>query len=165
LSGAANRFTRYMTIAAGSGYLGHTREFAKLTRQMNTIARPVAALFGYLPRWAGFGEPIPFGAFDQWRRWCNSPDYFMSDPTLPETRRFADVRLPILVVGFADDPWATRKSAEALAGWYSNASVRIHWFADEDLQRPVGHLGFFRAEHRETLWPQLADWLLQGVTA
>jgi predicted alpha/beta hydrolase len=165
LCGVSGRFARHMTIAAGSGYLGHTREPEKLRRQMNSFGWPLAALFGFLPRWAGFGEPIPFGAFDQWRRWCNSPDYFFSDKSVPETERFLSVTLPILVVGFEDDPWATRKSVEALAGWYSNAAVRIHWFGKDELARPVGHMGFFRPEHRQTLWPQLADWLLHGVPA
>jgi predicted alpha/beta hydrolase len=162
LSGEAHRFARYMTIAAGSGYLGHTREFAKLTRAMNRIGWPIAAVLGFLPRWAGFGEPIPYGAFNQWRKWCNSPDYLMSDTSIAERKRFALVRIPMLAVGFEDDPWATRQSVEALAGWYCNAAIRIHWFGEDELKRPVGHLGFFRPEHRETLWPQLADWLLQG---
>lgn len=160
LSGVANSFTRYMLVAAGSGYLGHTREFAKLTRAMNQVGWPIAATLGYLPRWAGFGEPIPYGAFNQWRKWCNDPNYLMSDASIPERSRFKEVRIPILAVGFEDDPWATRKSVEALAEWYSNAAIRIHWYSGEDLRKPVGHLGFFRPDHRDTLWPQLADWLL-----
>ncbi|MCU0790887.1 MAG: alpha/beta hydrolase [Nitratireductor sp.] len=161
LSGEANRFARYMTIAAGSGYLGHTREFARLSRAMNWAGWPLAAFFGYLPRWVGFGEPMPYGAFNQWRKWCNDPQYLMGDASIPERSRFKDVRIPMLAVGFEDDPWATRKSVEALVAWYSNAAIRIHWYGEDDLQRPVGHLGFFRPDHRDTLWPQLADWLLQ----
>ena len=72
LSGLAPRFLRYMTIAAGSGYLGLTREREKLSRNMNLIGLPVAATLGKLPGWAGMGKDIPFGAFNQWRRWCNS---------------------------------------------------------------------------------------------
>jgi predicted alpha/beta hydrolase len=162
LSGASSSFTRYMTIAAGSGYLGHTREHARLSRAMNQIGRPLALALGYLPKWAGFGEPIPYGAFNQWRKWCNSPDYFMSDRDVPQTALFKRVRIPMMAVGFADDPWATRQSVEALASWYCDAQIRLHWFAEQDLSQPVGHMGFFRSTHRETLWPQLADWLLQN---
>ncbi len=161
LSGVSHLFSRYMTIAAGSGYLGHTNEAEKLSRAMNTVGWPLAMALGKLPRWAGFGEPIPYGAFNQWRKWCNSPNYFMDDRDVPETSRFALVKLPILAVGFDDDPWATRKSVAALVSWYPNAQIRLHWFGPGDLQKPVGHMGFFRSEHRETLWPQLADWLLQ----
>ena len=74
LSGVSDRFTRYMTLAAGSGYLGKTREAGKLWLTMNLAGYPVAAILGYLPGWTGMGENIPFGIFNQWRRWCNSPD-------------------------------------------------------------------------------------------
>lgn len=159
LSGVADRFSRYMTLAAGSGYLGHTHDTQKLWLTMNVLGYPIAALLGYLPAWAGMGERIPFGAFNQWRKWCNSPDYFMSDPTIPETSRFADVTIPMVAVGFHDDPWATRESIEALVTWYSRADIRIRWFNEEEAGGPVGHFGFFKPDHSETLWPQIADWL------
>jgi predicted alpha/beta hydrolase len=159
LSGIADRFARYMTIAAGSGYLGHTREAAKLTRSMNLIGLPVAAVLGTVPKWAGMGEPLPFGAFNQWRRWCNSPNYFFSDPSVPQISRFADVHIPMIAVGFEDDPWATRQSVEALIAWYSAAPIKIRWFTPEEAGAPIGHFGFFRKEHREFLWPQIVDWL------
>jgi len=162
LSGTADRFRRYMTLAAGSGYLALTREEAKLRFTMNWIGYPIASLLGYLPAWAGMGEGLPFGAFNQWRKWCNTPDYFMSDPDIPETSRFADVRIPMVAVGFHDDPWATRESVEALMAWYARAEIRLRWFTPEEAGGPVGHFGFFRQAHRETLWPPIADWLTQG---
>lgn len=161
LSGAASRFVRYMTIAAGSGYLGFTREHQKLSNAMNRVGWPVAAVLGRLPRWAGFGEPLPYGAFNQWRKWCNSPEYFMSDETVPERSRFRNVAIPMVAVGFEDDNWATRQSVDAMVAWYSHAEIRVRWFGEDELTAPVGHFGFFRTEHRETLWPQLADWLVR----
>jgi predicted alpha/beta hydrolase len=51
---------------------------------------------------------------------------------------------------------------EALMGWYSRADVRLRWFTMEDTHdRPVGHFGFFRIEHKQTLWPQISDWLIR----
>ena len=161
LSGLAPRFLRYMTIAAGSGYLGLTRERDKLSRNMNLIGLPVAATLGKLPGWAGMGKDIPFGAFNQWRKWCNSPDYFMSDNEVPQRERFAEVSIPIMAVGFDDDPWATRESTNALVSWYENAPVKTRWYSSEECGAPVGHFGFFRENHRETLWPQVADWLVR----
>ncbi|MFZ1816163.1 MAG: alpha/beta hydrolase [Rhizobiaceae bacterium] len=161
LSGTSDRFIRYMTLAAGSGFLGHTREREKLSRTMNMIGFPIAATLGLLPGWAGMGKDIPFGAFNQWRRWCNSPDYFMNDPDVPETSRFADVHTPMMAVGFDDDPWATRESTEALVSWYASASPKIRWFTVEERKIPVGHFGFFRPDHQDTLWPQVADWLVR----
>jgi predicted alpha/beta hydrolase len=162
LSGAADRFVRYMTLAAGSGYLPLINDTAKLWLSMNVFGYPLAWALGYLPGWAGMGEDIPFGAFDQWRRWCNSPDYFMSDPSLPETGRFASVTIPMVAVGFEDDPWATRAAIEALVSWYEYADIKIRWFTQKEAGRPVGHFGFFRPEQSEVLWPQIADWLIRA---
>jgi predicted alpha/beta hydrolase len=161
LSGTSERFLRFMTIAAGSGYLGHTDERDKLHRRLNWFGLPLAAILGYLPGWAGMGEPIPYGAFNQWRKWCNSPDYFMSDASLPQTRRFAEVRTPMVAIGFHDDPWATRPSVEALISWHSRAGIRLRWFGPEEHRGPIGHLGFFRRSNRDMLWPQIADWLVR----
>jgi predicted alpha/beta hydrolase len=161
ISGAADSFSRYMTLSAGSGYLEFTREAAKLKRNMNFLCLPLSMALGQLPRWAGFGEPLPHGAFNQWRRWCNSPDYFHSDPEVPETERFGEVSIPMVAVGFEDDPWATRQSVEALVSWYSNAPIKLRWFSEQEAGAPVGHFGFFRKDHAGSLWPQLADWLVR----
>jgi predicted alpha/beta hydrolase len=162
LSGVSDRFGRYMTLAAGSGYLGNMPDEKRLWFTMNVIGYPLAALLGYLPAWAGMGENIPFGAFNQWRRWCNTPEYFMSDPEVPETQRFADVTTTMVCVGFEDDPWATLDATRAMMEWYSHADVKLKWFTQEDAHGPVGHLGFFRPNHGETLWPQIVDWLTQS---
>jgi predicted alpha/beta hydrolase len=160
LSGMAPKFSRYMTICAGSGWLGHTRERDRLHRRMNWVGGPLAAVLGNLPAWSGFGVPLPSGVFQQWRRWCNARDYFMSDPDVPETKRFAEVRIAMMAVGFDDDPWMTRESVADLMAWYSNADIRLRWFSREESGGEVGHFGFFRPEHRETLWPQISDWLV-----
>lgn len=161
LSGCANHFARYMTLAAGSGYLPALKEPTRNWISLNLIGYPLAAALGYLPRWAGLGADIPFGVFDQWRRWCNRPDYFMSDPEVPESERFEQVRLTMVAVGFEDDPLATLEATRALMGWYSRADIKLKWFTREDAHGPIGHFGFFRPDHRETLWPQVADWLTQ----
>lgn len=162
LSGTSKQFLRYMTLAAGSGYLGNMPDERRLRFFLNRIGYPVSRLLGHLPRWAGLGEPIPFGVFNQWRQWCNSPDYFISDRSLPETSRFVDVLLPMTAIGFEDDPWATRPNVEALVSWYTRADIRIRWFEPEEMNgKEVGHLGFFRPTHKDTLWPQIADWLVR----
>lgn len=162
LTGRHGDFERYMTLCSGSGYLGHTREPEKLWRGMNLIGLPLALSLGKLPRAAGMGEPLPFGAFNQWRRWCNSPDYFMSDETVPERDRFADVTTTMAFVGFEDDDWATRESTEAMMRWYARANGQLRWFDRNETGGSVGHFGFFRPDHRETLWPQIADWLIRN---
>ena len=161
LSGAASRFVRYMTICSGSGYLGHTREPRKLWWLMNFVSLPLAFVFGKMPRFAGLGEPLPFGAFNQWRNWCNQPNYFMDDETIAERDCFEHVKIPIAFAGFEDDDWATRASTEAMMKWYANAQATLRWFTTAEAGRPVGHFGFFRREHETGLWPQIGDWLIR----
>lgn len=162
LSGVSDRFARYMTLAAGSGYLPLLKEPTRHWASLNLFGYPIALVLGYLPGWTGVGEDLPFGVFDQWRRWCNMPDYLMSDPDLPEKARFDDVRTPMVAVGFDDDPLATLASTRALMAWYANANIKLKWFTAEDVAGPVGHFGFFKADHKHTLWPQIADWLTHG---
>jgi predicted alpha/beta hydrolase len=161
LSGTAELFTHYMTLAAGSGYVGFTKEPGRNLFRLNVMGWPTAAIFGHLPKWAGWGEALPYGVFNQWRKWCGSPHYFMNDPALPETRRFADVMIPMMAVGFEDDPLATRTGVEALVSWYSRADIRIRWFTVEEAGGPVGHFGFFRPDNKNSLWPHIADWLIR----
>lgn len=161
LSGKAARFARYMTICSGSGYLAHTREPKKLWRLMNLIALPVAFVLGKMPRASGLGEPLPFGAFNQWRRWCNQPNYFMDDESIAERDRFELVKIPMAFAGFEDDDWATLESTEAMMAWYVNAQATLRWFSKAEAGRSVGHFGFFRRDHEMQLWPQVADWLIR----
>src|SRR5690606_36226525 len=89
-------------------------------------------------------------------------NFFFDDPHLPETARFAEVRLPILAVGLSDDPWATPRAVEHFMARHPNASVQQRWISPTEAGAPVGHLGFFRTRFAATLWPPLAQWLLRA---
>ncbi len=162
LSGTAEHFDRYMTLSSGSGFLGHMKDPEKLRFRLNRIAYPISLILRNATVGEDFKTKIPHGIFNQWRKWSNSHDYFMSDQSLPETRRFADVHIPIMSVGFEDDPYATLPAVETLMTWYARADVRLRWFTMEDTHdKPIGHKGFFKPEHRDTLWPQISDWLVR----
>ncbi|WP_299048434.1 alpha/beta fold hydrolase [uncultured Tateyamaria sp.] len=117
---------------------------------------PLATLVcGYLPGKAlRVGEDLPAGVFWQWRKWCTSRDFYDAD--------IGD-RLP------APD-------------WNSDAVVRLHAFADDDLIPPpqvgrlaqvfgtdavvidpgdhglakIGHLGAF-SRRNKAIWPILLE--------
>ncbi|MGI9401313.1 MAG: hypothetical protein ACR2O0_08675, partial [Rhizobiaceae bacterium] len=166
LSGTAEKFDRFMTLASGSGYLGYLKNHEKHRFKLNRIAYPMSLALRYYQAGNGIDVKIPHGIFNQWRKWCNSHDYFMSDENLPETRRFADVHIPIMSVGFEDDSDTTLASVEALMAWYYRADVRLRWFTLEDTHGiSIGHSGFFKPEHKETLWPQISDWLVREPDA
>ena len=120
------------------------------------------ALRGYVPRgivWGG--EALPRGVFLQWRKWCLSAAPFGPglDAELHDSQ-FAEVRTPILALGFSDDPIATPAAVEALLVSYPHAQIERRWTTPAEAGvRHLGHHGFFSARHRESLWRATLDWI------
>ncbi|WP_379071500.1 alpha/beta fold hydrolase [Mesorhizobium sp. UC22_110] len=162
LSGISNRFTRYGMIAVMSGYhRGLDDKWAG--PRMFLLGVPLSYLFSNMPKWMRLGEPIPATVFRDWARWCSMPDYFFDDPGLRETKRFAEVRTPILSLRMSDDPWGTERAVVSLMKHYDHAPIERRWISPEDAGGPIGHLGFFRSRFATTLWPPFLSWLLNGV--
>ena len=117
---------------------------------------------GYVPRgivWRG--EPLPPGVFRQWRKWCLSAARYGSelDADLVDTH-FDQVRGPLLVWGFTDDPIATARAVEALLASYSGAQIERRWTRPADVgARTLGHHGFFSERYRDSLWRAALDWI------
>ena len=161
LSGTADRFVRYAMVAtmtAWFGFLDDRRAWAR----MNLVGVPVSLFGRDTPRWLGIGEPIPGSCFRDWARWCRMRNYFFDDGNLPETARFAAVRLPLLAIGLTDDRWATPRGVADFVARHPNAEVEQRWISPQEAGGPIGHLGFFRSRFSATLWPPLIRWLLAG---
>lgn len=162
LSDRSDRFARYAIVASMSGATRLLDDRWAWPR-MNLLGVPVTRVFGEIPRWMGLGEPIPGSIFRDWARWCRMPNYFFDDPDLPETKRFASIDIPLLTLGMTDDPWGTPRAVAHLMKHYSNARIEERWIAPQDagVDR-IGHLGFFRPRFRDSLWPDVIDWLVGG---
>jgi predicted alpha/beta hydrolase len=116
---------------------------------------------GYFPGFILGGEDMPGPAFLEWRRWCMSPGFLFDDPTLPEAANFAGLRAPVRFGQVEDDTWATSAAVEAMAARFTGATERSIWrirLANAGARR-IGHHGFFRSEHRNTLWSAALKWL------
>jgi predicted alpha/beta hydrolase len=60
----------------------------------------------------------------------------------------------------SDDPWATRPAVELLCSGFTSTKPEILTITPADAgATAIGHLGFFRSEHRDTLWRGAAEWL------
>ncbi len=143
-------------VAAGSGYW---RDNAPGLRRVVLVfwhvLVPVAtALCGYFPgrRLRAIGN-LPKGVIRQWRRWCLNPRYSMGAEGVDAERSYAAVRFPIVAFSLADDEMMTPRGIRHLMDLYSNAPSRIETIVPRDVKaKGIGHLGFFRKSHRETLW-------------
>ncbi len=88
------------------------------------------------------------------------PEYFYDDPEWDARQRAGKITLPILVLGFDDDPWANTEAISRLLAPAQNAKIERREIrrADYGLSS-IGHMGFFRTRNAEKLWPLVAQWL------
>ena len=120
------------------------------------------ALKGYIPTGGGWaGLPLPRGVYEEWRRWCLRPQHFGPDlATYLAPNYFADIRAPVLTVGFTDDPIATRRTVGELNEFYPNVQRESRWYTPADAgSKRIGHEGFFASRHRDSLWRPVIDWI------
>ncbi|NKF21038.1 alpha/beta hydrolase family protein [Solimonas marina] len=164
ISEASDSLQAAALIASHAGYIGSIRGWGERMRvraMLMQFGPLLVRACGYLPwRRLGLGEDLPAGVAREWIAWCRSPGYFFDDPTLRAQERFAARRLPLLVLGFTDDPWANPRAIGALVRHFTHCAIERREIAPADVGAPaIGHMGFFRQRFSDTLWPQLLAWL------
>jgi predicted alpha/beta hydrolase len=118
---------------------------------------------GYAPGWSGLGQDLPKGVFEQWVRWVMSPRYLFDDATLGGLKNFPHYKGALRALCLSDDPWATRPAVELLCSGFTAIQPEILTVTPADAgATKIGHLGFFRSEHRDTLWRGGAEWIQAG---
>lgn len=154
--------SRALLIAAQAGYwkLMATPERYRVYVMMNALGTPLTRVLGYAPGWAGIGMDLPKGVFEQWTKWVMSPRYLFDDPTLTGLANFAKYNGAMRALCLTDDPWATLPAVELLCSGFTSIKPEILSITPADADATsIGHLGFFRREHRDTLWRGAAEWL------
>lgn len=85
---------------------------------------------------------VPRGAIEDWAGFARLPDYFFSENSGVDTRRFAELGIPILAYAFDDDAYASENAVDHLLSRFRKADIEKHFIS------------------AKTLWPQTLDWLL-----
>ncbi len=165
ICGRPDRFDRYCMVACLSGYWRNTDTPWQNLVMMHMVGLPITAVLGRTARWMGLGEPFPSTVFRDWAKWCFHHEYFFDDPKVGARAGYATVRMPVLSLGMTDDLWGTPRAVNALMKHYTNADITERWLSPDDAGgQPIGHLGFFRSRFRDTLWPDVVSWVLNGKT-
>lgn len=157
-----SEISRALLVASQAGYwrLFHAPERYRVYVMMRLVGVPVARMFGYVPGRLGIGEDLPGDVFLEWARWVAKRRYFFDDPTLTEIANFPRYRGPLRAICLADDPWATAAAVDLLcSGFTGTTPQRVDIHPRDICVDRIGHFGFFRPEHRDTLWREAADWL------
>lgn len=153
--------SRALLIASQAAHwkLMASPERYRVYAMMKLVGVPLTRLFGYAPGWSGIGEDLPKDAFLQWTDWVMSPRYLF-DSKLPALQNFANYKGAIRALCMSDDPWATRPAVELLCSGFASTKADILTVAPAEVgAKKLGHFGFFRPEHRDTLWRGAAEWL------
>jgi predicted alpha/beta hydrolase len=157
--------SRALLIAAQAGYwkLMASPERYRAYALLNFIGSPLTRVLGYAPGWAGLGEDLPKGVFQQWVGWVMSPRYMFDDPKLTALANFPKYHGALRALCISDDPWATRPAVELLCSGFTATKPDILTVTPADVAAAsIGHFGFFRPEHRDTLWRGAAEWIQAG---
>jgi predicted alpha/beta hydrolase len=156
---------RALFIAAQAGYwkLMTAPERYRVYAILNFVGLPLARSLGYLPGKAGLGMDLPKDAFLQWVRWVMSPRYLFDDARLEALQNFPKYRGALRALCISDDPWATRPAVELLCSGFTSIRPEIITVTPAEARASrIGHMGFFRPEHRDTLWRGAAEWIEAG---
>lgn len=157
--------SRALLIAAQAGYwkLMASPERYRVYAMLNLVGLPLTKVMGYAPGWSGLGEDLPKGVFEQWVGWVMSERYLFTDPKLVGLTNFANYRGAMRALCLSDDPWATRPAVELLCSGFTSITPEIVTVTPADAGAArIGHFGFFRPEHRDTLWRGAAEWIQTG---
>ncbi len=159
---------RAVCVAAQSGHWRYYRGFERyrIYAFMKTIMPLLTRAYGYFPgELVRFGLNLAPGVLYEWSGWCNARGYFFDDPTMTAPLSNATtLTAPVLMIGLRDDPWATPHAIDALQIGFTNAPVtRVEIDPAEVGGAAIGHLGFFRPEFRESLWPRAFEALGIGA--
>lgn len=170
LSSASSALHAGVMIASHAGVTATIRgagEKARVWGVMRVLTPILCGLLGYMPgRRLGLGEDLPAPMMRQWSRWSRLPRYFYDDPAMDAERRAARVHLPLLVLGFDDDPWANPVAMDLLLQPLVNARIERRQVSPASAGVPaIGHMGFFRKRCGAALWPQVSSWLLAHCDA
>lgn len=164
LSSATSELQAAVIVASHAGVtstIKQTTEKVRVWCLLRVLAPVLCLIFGYMPaRRLGLGEDLPTPVMLQWGRWSAMPGYFYDDPDWDARQRASEITLPLLVLGFDDDPWANPEAISRLLEPVQNAQIERCDIRHADFGLPsVGHMGFFRTQSAEKLWPVVAKWL------
>jgi predicted alpha/beta hydrolase len=154
--------SRALFIAAQAGYwkLMAAPERYRVYAMLNFVGAPLTRLIGYTPGWSGLGLDLPKDVFLQWVGWVMSERYLFDDPTLKAVENFAHYKGALRALCISDDPWATRPAVELLCSGFTSIEPDIQTVTPADAGvAKIGHFGFLRPEHRDTLWRGAAEWI------
>jgi predicted alpha/beta hydrolase len=160
-NGAVSKLLGISTMSADARLIENKLGALQVGLVLFVMAPPLARLQGYGKGKYFGGTDLPRDVVLEWSKWCRTKGFLFGIDDLPEKRHFAGVTADVRLTVPLDDHWLGKRGVEHLLGNFTNAQSRDIWtFGPADGGgKPIGHLGFFRSDFRDTLWPKALQWL------
>jgi predicted alpha/beta hydrolase len=149
------------SMSADVRFIENTLERWRASALLFAAGPLVARTLGYAPSWVNGGCDLPAGVLLEWSKWCGTKDFLFGIDDLPEKKYFAQLTAPTCFAYMDDDAWIGQVGVEHLAQRCPNMIERsvVRLTRETCGNASVGHIGFFRSQFRETLWPHALTWL------
>lgn len=120
----------------------------------------LSILLGYFPsRKFGIGENLPKGVGLEWARFCRSKHYMTEPDGTPIRTGFAKYEGPVRAYSFEDDDRAPENCVRAIHAYFEKTKVDHRHVDPKEVGGRVGHVGFFLAKFKDSLWRESLEWL------
>jgi predicted alpha/beta hydrolase len=167
LPGTQRLISRAVSVAAGAGYW---RDWAPLSRWKAPLMFHVAGplwipLFGYFPgKRLGMVGDLPAAVMRQWSRWCRHPEFAWGAEPAQVESSMNSASFSVEALSFTDDEAITEHCTRKLMAALPHAPSQVHTVSPASMgMKRIGHLGAFRPEAAEKLWPLIEDLLRKDM--
>lgn len=158
---AMARVERAITLGAGLTHVSdHPPRYRWKARLFwSPAVRAMAWSAGYLPgRLVGLGADLPRGVYEDWRRWCLTPGWHLTDVgrtlPLPDPAR---VTARLRTIAVADDDLVPPEAVWRARALYPEAQKEQKVLRPADFGlASIGHIPPF-ARRNAVLWPAILD--------
>ncbi len=103
-------------------------------------------------------DNLPSVLVAEWSRWMGKDDYLLDPAFGLDNQGYQSRKGPVLAFGFDDDNMVPEASFDKLLSAYPNTDIQRRWVATR-ATGPIGHMGFFKNKHKESLWQECVEWL------
>lgn len=151
-----------ITVAAQHGYhwLYPLKEALVFGLLWWVVMPLLSVVLGYFPSQRfKIGEDLPRGVGLEWARFCRSPHYMTEPDGTPIRTGFRAYEGPVRAYSFGDDERAPEKCVRAIHAYFEKTKVDHRHIDPKDVGGRVGHVGFFIAKFKDSLWRESLEWL------
>jgi predicted alpha/beta hydrolase len=118
---------------------------------------------GHVPGFMLGGTALPGNIALEWARWCKNPDFIIDEQGQPLRDYFHTFDKKMRFLAIKDDlDYAPLKAVKGLTDFYRQADQELQIIDPKAFDiKEIGHFGFFKRQHKDTLWPNVLEWFGQ----